>query len=98
MKTDLSDEELKLIVEALEHYFAYTRAAQREDSRYQETGEQAEEEALGDANLVRPSPLCFMLPFVRLCLFQLLLSGLAKVNAVLWTLYGWMHSGNTLRA
>jgi hypothetical protein len=36
MKTDLSDEELKLIVEALEHYYAYTRATQRDDSRYQE--------------------------------------------------------------
>ena len=36
MKTDLSDEEVKLIVEALEHYYAYTRATQRDDSRYQE--------------------------------------------------------------
>ena len=36
MKTDLSEEELKLIVEALEHYYAYTPAAQRDDSRYQE--------------------------------------------------------------
>jgi len=36
MKTDLSDEELKLIVEALEHSYAYTRATRREDSRYQE--------------------------------------------------------------
>ena len=36
MKTDLSDDEVKLIVEALEHYCAYTRAAQREDSQYQE--------------------------------------------------------------
>jgi hypothetical protein len=29
MKTDLSDEEVKLIVEALEHYYAYTRATRR---------------------------------------------------------------------
>lgn len=36
MKTDLSDEEVKLIVEALEHYYAYTRATQRDDSLYQE--------------------------------------------------------------
>ena len=35
MKTDLSDEEVKLIVEALEHYYAYTRATQLDDSRYQ---------------------------------------------------------------
>ena len=33
MKTDLSDEEVKMIVEALEHYYAYTRAKQREDTR-----------------------------------------------------------------
>ena len=36
MKMDLSDEELKLIVEALEHYYAYTRAMQRDDARYKE--------------------------------------------------------------
>jgi hypothetical protein len=36
MKTDLSGEEVKLIVEALEHYYACTRATQRDDSRYQE--------------------------------------------------------------
>jgi hypothetical protein len=36
MKTDLSDEEVKLIVEALEHIYAYTRATQRDDKRYQE--------------------------------------------------------------
>jgi len=36
MKIGLTDQEVKLIVEALEHYCAYTRATQREDSRYQE--------------------------------------------------------------
>jgi hypothetical protein len=30
MKIDVSDEEVKLVVEALEHLYAYTRAAQRE--------------------------------------------------------------------
>jgi hypothetical protein len=36
MKIDLSDEEVNLIVEALEHYYACTRAAKRDDSRYRE--------------------------------------------------------------
>ena len=36
MKIDLSDEDQKLIIEALEHFYAYTRAAKRDDSRYQE--------------------------------------------------------------
>ncbi len=36
MKVDLSDEVLKLIVEALEHHYAYTRAVKRDDSLYQE--------------------------------------------------------------
>jgi len=36
MKVDLDDDELNLVVEALEHLYAYTRAAQREDSRYRE--------------------------------------------------------------
>lgn len=36
MKIDVNDEDLKLIVEALEHFYAYTRAAKRDDARYQE--------------------------------------------------------------
>ena len=35
MKIEVSEDDLALIVESLEHFFAYTRAAQREDSRYQ---------------------------------------------------------------
>ena len=35
MKIEVSEEDLALIVESLEHFFAYTRAAQREDPRYQ---------------------------------------------------------------
>jgi len=35
MKLDLPDEYMPLIVNALEHYHAYTRAQQREDPRYQ---------------------------------------------------------------
>jgi hypothetical protein len=36
MKLDVPDEYIPLIVTALEHYSAYARAVQREDSRYQE--------------------------------------------------------------
>jgi hypothetical protein len=36
MKIYVSDEEVKMIVEALEHLYAYARMAQREDRSYQE--------------------------------------------------------------
>ena len=36
MKIDVSPEELDIIVGALEHYFAYARATNRDGSRYQE--------------------------------------------------------------
>ena len=39
MKLDIPDEYIPLIVDALEHKFAYTRAAQREDGRYQQAAE-----------------------------------------------------------
>ena len=56
MKIDLSDEVVKLIVEALEHYYAYTRAAQR-DSRYQELADRLKESASPeDAPVQRISP------------------------------------------
>ena len=56
MKIDVSDEELKLITEALEHYYAYTRAAQR-DSRYQELADRLKESASPeDAPVQRISP------------------------------------------
>jgi hypothetical protein len=45
MKLDVPDDYLPLIVTALEHYSAYARAAQRDDSRYQEV-----------ADLFKPKP------------------------------------------
>ena len=36
MKLEVPDEYVPLIVHALEHYYAYTQAAKREDSRYPE--------------------------------------------------------------
>ena len=35
MNVELSDEDLQLVVRALDHYYAYTRATQREDHRFQ---------------------------------------------------------------
>jgi hypothetical protein len=35
MKMNVPDEYVPLIVKGLEHYYAYTRAVQRDDSRYQ---------------------------------------------------------------
>jgi hypothetical protein len=39
MKIDLPDEYVPLIVKALEHFHAYSRAAQREDARYREAAD-----------------------------------------------------------
>lgn len=34
MKVNVPDEYVPLIIKGLEHYYAYTRAVQRDDSRY----------------------------------------------------------------
>jgi hypothetical protein len=39
MKLDIGDEQIPLLIRALEHYYAYTRAVQREDSRYQQAAD-----------------------------------------------------------
>jgi hypothetical protein len=39
MKLDIPDEYVPLVVTALEHYHAYTRAIQREDAHYQEAAD-----------------------------------------------------------
>jgi len=39
MKLDIPDEYVPLVVTALEHYQAYTRAIQREDARYLEAAD-----------------------------------------------------------
>ena len=49
MKIDLSDDELNLVVEALEHIYAYTRAAKREEPRYQELADRLKVDAATDA-------------------------------------------------
>jgi hypothetical protein len=36
MKIDLTADELALIIESLEHRYAYSRAARRDDARFQE--------------------------------------------------------------
>ena len=39
MKMNIPDEYVPLIVKGLEHYYAYTRAVQRDDSRYQKAAD-----------------------------------------------------------
>lgn len=39
MKIDLPEEYVPLVIEALEHYYAYTRAKQHEDVRYQDAAD-----------------------------------------------------------
>jgi hypothetical protein len=39
MKIDIPDEFAPMIVTALDHYYAFTRATQRDDSRYKEAAE-----------------------------------------------------------
>jgi hypothetical protein len=36
MKLDIPDDYVPLLITALEQYYAYTRAVQREDTRYQQ--------------------------------------------------------------
>jgi hypothetical protein len=45
MKLDIPDEYVPLIVTALEHYAAYSRAAHRKDARYQEAADWFKAEA-----------------------------------------------------
>jgi hypothetical protein len=39
MKVELSEEELQLVYRALDHYYAYTHATQRDDARYKALAE-----------------------------------------------------------
>ena len=39
MSLNIPDEYIPLIVNALQHYHAYTRAVQRDDARYQQVAE-----------------------------------------------------------
>lgn len=39
MKMNIPDEYVPLIVKGLEHYYAYTRAVQRDDSRYRKAAD-----------------------------------------------------------
>jgi hypothetical protein len=50
MKIDVSEEERDLIVEALEHMFAYTRAASRDDARYQDLADALRATVIPEAN------------------------------------------------
>lgn len=44
---ELSEDEVQLVVKALEHYSAYLHATQREDRRYQELAERLQRKGPG---------------------------------------------------
>jgi hypothetical protein len=44
---ELSEDEVQLVVRALEHYHAYLVATQREDRRYQELAERLQRKGAG---------------------------------------------------
>jgi hypothetical protein len=56
MKIDVSEAEVDLIVGALEHYFAYARATNRDGSRYQELADRLKGSNTGDAKQTRTNP------------------------------------------
>ena len=39
MKLDVPDDYIPLLITALEHHYAYTKAVQREDTRYQQAAD-----------------------------------------------------------
>ena len=39
MKLDVPNDYVPLLITALEHHYAYTRAVQRDDARYQQTAD-----------------------------------------------------------
>ena len=39
MKLDIPDDYVPLLITALEHHYAYTRAVQRDDARYQQAAD-----------------------------------------------------------
>jgi len=51
MKMNIPDEYLPLIVKGLEHYYAYTRAVQRDDSRYQKAAEWFQSERIAKSHV-----------------------------------------------
>jgi hypothetical protein len=56
MKIDVSDSEIDLIVGALEHYFAYARATNRDGSRYQDLSERLKESPTVSATQFKANP------------------------------------------
>ena len=48
MHINLSEEELDIVVGALEHYFAYARTTSRDGSRYQELADRLKKQVAGN--------------------------------------------------
>lgn len=54
MKLNVPDEYVPLIVKGLEHYYAYTRAVNRDDSRYQRAADWFQGELARKSDSVQP--------------------------------------------
>jgi hypothetical protein len=70
MKLDVPDDYVPLLITALEHHYAYTKAVQREDARYQQAADwfhrqrtPIAEQPVRTVKRKRPAPL-FRRPYV----------------------------------
>src|SRR5271169_457827 len=62
MKMNIPDEYVPLIVKGLEHYYAYTRAVQRDDSRYQKAADWFQGEITAKSPVAAKSARTLRLP------------------------------------
>ena len=65
MKMNIPDEYVPLIVKGLEHYYAYTRAVQRDDSRYQKAADWFQGELTAKSLVAAKSPQASTVPHGR---------------------------------
>lgn len=56
IKVNVPDEYVPLIIKGLEHNYAYTRAVQRDDSRYRQAADWLQQEVTRDSVAVSAAP------------------------------------------
>ncbi len=62
MKMNIPDEYVPLIVKGLEHYYAYTRAVQRDDSRYKKAADWFQSELIAKSHVPVKSARALAVP------------------------------------
>ena len=62
---NIPDEYVPLIVKGLEHYYAYTRAVQRDDARYQKAAEWIQRELIAESHVPAKSARALRAPLRR---------------------------------